>query len=94
SALEGLHPNLNQLIASPIHWLLVIAGVQTFRSKWSNAFINSLIISGMALICILIVLTGISAQNNVELLLLMSPMYFGFSGGLWLAKRQSNSIHP
>ena len=26
SVMEGLHPNLNQLLASPIHWLLVVAG--------------------------------------------------------------------
>ena len=94
SALEGLHPNLNQLLASPIHWLLVAASIQTFRSKWHKAYINSLIISGMAFLCILIVLSGLRTQNNTELLLMMSPMYFGFTGGLWLARRQGGPNCP
>jgi hypothetical protein len=94
SALEGLHPNLNQLLASPIHWLLVAASIQTFRSKWHKAYINSLIISGMAFLCILIVLSGLRTQNNTELLLMMSPIYFGFTGGLWLARRQGSPNCP
>ena len=84
--LEGLHPNLNQLLVSPIHWLLVVAGVQTLKSKWSKAFTNSLVISGLSIVCVLLAVSGLSEQNNIEIVLLLTPIYVGFSGGLWLAK--------
>ena len=94
SALEGLHPNLNQLLASPIHWLLVVAGVQTLKSKWSKAFTNSLVISGLSIVCVLLAVSGLSEQNNIEIVLLLTPIYIGFSGGLWLAKVRNGSILP
>ena len=94
SALEGLHPNLNQLLASPIHWLLVVAGVQTLKSKWSKAFTKSLVISGLSMVCVLLAALGVSEQNNSEIVFLLAPIYIGFSGGLWLAKGRSGTIRP
>ena len=84
SKLQGLHPNLNQLLVGPVQLTWVFAGISLCRtgSQWSRwlVFIGTL----MAFICFLFKLSPFETQDNAPLIALFLPFYIGLCWSCWI----------
>lgn len=94
SALEGLHPNLNQLLCSPLHFGWVWVGFQILKGQSKRAQRTSLFILSLGLLCLILALLPWVTQRNTELLMLFLPLYIGMtlSNRLYIGKSTTNEL--
>jgi hypothetical protein len=83
SALEGLHPNANQLLCSPLHLAWIPAGIAIMRGRrgWPTKAVGGGAV--LAALALLIKLSPLGTQDNLPLISLFLPLYTG----LWMAAR-------
>ena len=84
SALDGLHPNANQLLCSPLHLAGVPAGIAIMRGRkgWPANAIG--IAAALAALALVLKISPFGVQDNLPLVLFFLPLYTG----LWLAARK------
>ena len=84
SALEGLHPNANQLLCSPLHLAGIPAGVAIMKGRkgWPAKAVGAA--ATLAALALLLKLSPMGVQDNLPLVLFFLPLYTG----LWFAAKK------
>ena len=76
SALEGLHPNINQLLCSPIHFTLIPAGWYILQNRPGKSTLFLSLPFFMSLLALMLTVSRISVQQNYSLLTFFCLFYF------------------
>ena len=75
SNLEGLHPNLNQLLLSPVHFLMLPAGWLYIQNRVPRSLALLFIPFAMSMLALILRISHLSIQQNGAILLLFCIFY-------------------